>query len=532
MSEQPRLPAILVVEDEDVLLHVLRRMLAGTYRVYTASNLPDAYQQLRAGRVDVVLTDLQLGAGQRGEDLIRRFSGMIPCVAMTGFGDRQLEAKVRKLGAVGYLAKPFSAESLQGAIDAALQVGVGAATDASTPVSVRPTQVGLVLSGGGVRGAYEVGVVRGIVEALGLRAGDPPPFRIFVGTSVGAINAAWMAAHAHRGDLGIDGLASMWENLRYRDLVQIDWRSLVRRRSVRRAPSLLRVGPLADLVTDAFDWHQLHANMASGAARALVMPALNVRTGSSTMFAELAPGVTFEGSRDPRRTTRVTRITPDHVLASAAIPGVFPPRHVEGGYFVDGGLRHNVPIAPAIRVGASHLVVISSLTSERAPDPLRSGPPGAAFLLGKLLNALLLDPLQRDLQILQRFNRLLDVLEQELTSEQMARVQAVLQEMRGLPYRRVEPLVFTPTADIGGLTQRVLQEGLPSLKVPIPHRWLLRRMAASPQPTAEADWATYVLFDGVLARRLVELGRQDALARADDVRRFFGSASGPPHGDT
>lgn len=517
MSAHTRPPRILVVDDEPVLLQILQRMLSRSYEVLTASSLDEAWSHLESVTPDLVLTDLRLGGGERGEELIERVGTRIPCVAMTAFGDRQLERAVRERGAVGYLAKPFGSDALFDAVRGALS-----AADAPTVAWTDPRDVALVLSGGGIRGAYEAGVLAGIVEALQLGPDDPPPFRVFVGTSVGAINAAWLAANAHRGDLDVAGLGAVWASLRYRDLVRLDVRSLLGIRRGSRAPSLLRVGPIANLVRDVIDWNQLHRNVSTGAARALVMPALNVRTGRSVMFAEVEPGADFQVPEDHRRTARLTRITADHVMASAALPWVFPPRFVEGGFYVDGGLRHNVPIAPAIRAGASHLVVVSALTMREPPVDDETGPPGPAYLLGKLMNAMLLDPLQRDLAVMERFNRLLGVLEKELTPDQLDRVAATLTDTRGLPYRRIHSLVFTPGEDIGGLARDHLQTSLGELEMPGLHRWAYARALQRPQPTNDADWATYVLFDGTLGARLLALGRADALARTAEIRSFFG----------
>ena len=521
MSANPRSRCVLVVDDEQILLNILQRMLASSYRVLTASTLGEARSHLKSADPDVLLTDLRLAGGERGESLIEGFAGKLPCIAMTGFGDHALEKEVRALGAVGYLSKPFGQSQLMSAIRDALVVQPKVTEKGPIGSPATPEQVALVLSGGGVRGAYEAGVLQGLVEVLGRGPDDPPPFRTFVGSSVGAINAAWLAGHAHRGDLGVEGLSALWQGILYRDLVQVNMGALLGRR--RESWSLLRMEPIARLLRGAFDWGQMSRNLDSGAARALILPALHVRTGRSVMFAQLHDGVDFVVSRDPLRTSRITRIASDHVLASAAIPFLFAPQRVEGDYYVDGGLRHNVPIAPAIRTGASHLVVISTLAGakESAVEPPRPGPPSIAFLMGKLLNALVLDPLQRDLQILSRFNRLFEVLEQELGVEQRNRVSQVLTETRGMPYRRLETLVITPSDDIGELTQRFLQEHLPKLDLPPLHRWVLTRALLSRQPTAEADWATYVLFDGALARRLVALGRQDAHARREEIQLFF-----------
>lgn len=394
----------------------------------------------------------------------------------------------------------------------------------------RRERTALVLSGGGVRGAYEVGVVQGIIEALGLTAADPSPFAVFAGTSVGAINATYLAACAERGDLGIASLAALWTQLRLdvhlrlklREVVSIG-RWLGRARPRDAGWSLLDVDPLERLVRDGIPWTRLRANIGAGRVHALIVAALEVATGRTTMFAELAPGVVFEPSRDPARAARRGPIGRAHVLASAALPLLFPAREIDGGYYCDGGLRFNTPLAPAIRAGATRLVVVSLLPAARgAVHHGRSFHPGVGFLVGKLLNAVLADPIAYDLQVVDRFNRLLEVLHDTMAPAALERVQSVLVDTRGARYERLETLVFRPSRDLGVMAgAHLLRPRAPGAA----HHggaagWLMTQaMLRSPVP--EADWASYVLFDGAFARELIDLGRADAVRRADEIRRFF-----------
>lgn len=396
----------------------------------------------------------------------------------------------------------------------------------------------LVLSGGGARGAYEVGVAAGIVEALGVTAADPPPFGLFTGTSVGAINATFLAAHADRGDLGVEALADVWRGLKLPVHVRLDPLRLFAhgrvgkavsdrwRRFTGRGPaqtlggSLLDPEPLDAVVRDAIPWDRLHRNLDTGALRGLVVAALQVASGRTAVFHELAPGLNFRASKDPRRASVAARITAAHVLASAAIPLVFPARRIGDGWYCDGGLRFNTPIAPAIRAGAERLVVVSLLHRPQAPRPVTNDEyPNLLFLMGKVLNALLLDPVAYDLQVLDRFNRLVDVLHETLSPKEWQRVADVLTRSRGLPYRHLATLVFTPSRDLGEVAAEHLRDrGPPSVG------WLgesFLRRAGQPGATWEDDLASYLLFDGGYAERLIELGRADVRARADEVRAWF-----------
>lgn len=396
-----------------------------------------------------------------------------------------------------------------------------------------------MLSGGGTRGAYEVGVVSGLMEVLGQRPSDPALFNVFAGTSVGAINAAFMASQAHLGNHAIGRLADTWSSLRLEDHARLRPLGLLRFPRRLRAnleeilaleqqgSSLLDARRLERVVYHAIDWQQLHDNVARGFVSALLIAALRIESGRTTIFAELEPSSPFRGTLNPRRTAVRSQIALDHVLASAAIPLLFPSRRVGNAYYCDGGLRFNTPVAPAIRAGATRLVVVSVMYQGDGGPPSTVPPTaardlGPAFLLGKLLNALLLDPINYDLQVLERFNSLVDVLEDTLGPEDLERVREVMRRTRGAPYRRIETLVFRPSQNLGEIAGEYLRTSLRSTEVgPIVRRLLER--AGRDAPGREADWASYLLFDGDYAKQLIALGREDALRMKDKILAFFSS---------
>lgn len=378
----------------------------------------------------------------------------------------------------------------------------------------------IVLSGGGVRGAYEVGAVAGIVDVLGLKPGDRAPFDVFTGTSVGAINATYLAAHTDRGDLGIEGLIELWTSLAVDEYLKVDivksfwrrWRGV----GVGAGWSLIDAAPLARLVGRGIDWRRLHHCRETGTTGALIVTALDIVTGQTTMFAQVAKQLEFRPSLDPMRTAVYCDITVDHVLASAALPFVFPARRIGETFYCDGGLRYNTPIAPAIRSGAGRLVIIPLLRRARPTPTLARHYPNMTFLAGKLLNALIADPVERDLAILERFNRLAEILDEALPADERERVADILRETRGRDYKRLETLTLRPTADIGQLAGRRIRDGVGGA-IGFILKQVMRRTG-----TDEADWASYVLFDGRFARQLIDLGRADAHRQADAIRRFFG----------
>jgi NTE family protein len=403
---------------------------------------------------------------------------------------------------------------------------------------MRPPQppTALVLSGGGMRGAYEVGVVAGMVEVLDREPGEPALFDIFAGTSVGAINAAYFAANADSHDHRVERLADTWQSLRLDDHARVRMLGLaplpeaVRRwaKSTMLGKSLLDTRAVEVLVRRTVDWERMHRNVDGGIVRAVMVAALHVVSGRTTVFTEGAPGVRIENTRDERRVTAFERITADHVLASAAIPLLFPTRKLGDHYYCDGGLRFNTPIAPAIRAGAERLVVISvrhersvrEVAAVEAADHAQMQDLSPIFLIGKLLNALLLDPVQYDLQVLDRLNQMMEILDETLSPEDLERVQRVWVRHRGMPYRRIKTLTFTPSQDLGRIAAEYIRKSLNVKELKPIARYLLER-AARDSPDAEADWASYMLFDGGFAHELIEIGRSDARARAEQIIDFF-----------
>ncbi len=410
---------------------------------------------------------------------------------------------------------------------AALWVERSQSMESMKPVNKR-ARLGVVLGGGGARGAYEVGILSGVQDILG-RHGLPFTCDVFVGSSIGALNAAWLAAHAQERDMGAESLVQEWLSLRLEDSVRLHTNSFRRARGsvAEHAFSLLDPSAMEALTEKRIPWTQLHYNLASGTVQALVVTALNIATGQSTAFAQLSPDASYRASRDPRRTAKLVRMGAEHVLASSAFPLLFPARKVEGKIYCDGGLRQNTPIAPALRAGSDKLLVISLLAKKprlkvpAAPPTLieearMQAFPSPIYLMGKLLTALLLNPLEYDLQVLDRFNRLVEVLEEELDLEEMVRVREVLTKSRGVPYRRVPTLVFEPTRDIGAMAGRFLERR----KAQSLTSYSLKRLNRLSR-TWEADFMSFILFDGEFARELIELGRHDAREREAEVVAFF-----------
>lgn len=386
----------------------------------------------------------------------------------------------------------------------------------------------VVLSGGGARGAYEVGVLSYVFGELARLRGGPPPIDILSGTSVGAINACFLAAHLEDPAEGMRRLVALWQGIRLREIMGFGLRQaltlprLLRGGSTSAGAGLLDVLPITELITKQIPWRSIRHVLKRRCLRTLSVAATDVGSGRTVVFTQNGPDTTLPSTAPPRTVLRATRIGPQHALASAAIPVLFPPVRIGNELFVDGGLRQNTPIGPVLRMGATHVFAIGLSRETRGlPDAplLNNQLPGAPFLLGKVLNAFLLDHVDTDLDLTARMNAILRDVETAFGEDAVARLNGIA-SLRGHPsYRLVETLSIRPTEDLGRIAADHVRRG----RVPgsLSQKLLsLLDVGAG----AESDLASYLLFDGTFAERLIDLGRADAAARQRELLAFFGSA--------
>ncbi|TDP75368.1 patatin-like phospholipase family protein [Bradymonas sediminis] len=394
----------------------------------------------------------------------------------------------------------------------------------------------IVLSGGGARGAYEAGVLRYIVEELPKDLGHPVRFDVICGTSVGAINSAWLAATIDEPAFCVQRLWYLWRTLEFPEVMRPSlssmWKML--RSLVSREISdadledphhggLLYASFFRDLIERELPIDNIQRNLGRGLIDALTVSTTNIVTGQTTVFAQTARSELPPWTRDPRRVAIGGPITADKILASAAIPFVFPPVKIGKHWFCDGGIRQNTPLSPALRLDADRVLVISLLSDSRTdyPDPFDPSDdavdhafPPPAMMLGKLLDAVLLDPIDYDLAVLKRINGIL---------RQGAELQGALNEVirthRGQPYRIVEPLLLRPSQDLGRIAQEFAAQVPESF-------WGSRLMAAICAPAAnrayeDNDLMSFLLFDGGYTGQLLDMGYSDAKESHDELLTFF-----------
>jgi NTE family protein len=397
-------------------------------------------------------------------------------------------------------------------------------------------RVALVLSGGGARGAYEAGVVRYLREALERDTGVAARFDILCGTSVGGIHAGFLAATAHDPAAQSRVLGETWRTLRAQALVELRPLDLVRfgaellglrRARTARHGALLGAGQLERLVAAACDWTRIAPNIEKGHLHSLSISATHVATGRTVVFVQTPDGIVPPWSRDPRVRVVAARIGPQHALASAALPLLFPPVALDGELYCDGGLRQNTPLSPALRLGADRVLIVSLRHSPSAAEMRLDrllgreralAMPSPAFVLGKVLNALLLDHLDYDLDRMHRINAILAAGEAAFGAGFAARLNPPVDGVAGMPMRQVAHLRLAPSEDIGGMAARYVRSSAFDGRGVVGA--LLRRLAAS-EARDEADFLSYLLFDGGYAELLLDLGWEDARSRRNELAELF-----------
>jgi NTE family protein len=396
-----------------------------------------------------------------------------------------------------------------------------------------------VLSGGGARGAYEAGVVAYLEQELGPEMGRQLPLDILCGTSIGALNACALAALADEPASRAGKVIDTWYQLECDSVLSFgvfDALRLVRQslgthtgilqRHEERKAGLVDTKGLQRILLEQIPWRRIRWNLRRGLFEALSVGATNVGNGRTTVFIQRADGSVPEWVQDSSYVAVPALISARHALASAAIPLVFPPVRIGAHLYTDGGLRLNVPLSPGLRLGAERIVVISlrAETEHEHVQPANGGAahedafPSAAFLVGKMLNAVLEESVEQDIDRLLRLNVVLEAGTKAYGPDFGRTMNGALQPGGHLPLRQIRTMLIRPSRDIGALAAEYMRDhfkpgsGMASRTL---------RALAERESGSDADFVSYLLFDGGFAEWLVDLGRRDARARRDEWVRFW-----------
>ncbi len=370
---------------------------------------------------------------------------------------------------------------------------------------------GLILSGGGARAAYQVGVLAAIADLLPESAENP--FEVIVGTSAGAINAVSLACGALDFQQAIRKLTSVWQSFRTELVYRTDWWGVLRQAGRFIGQHLLGLGrglapvalldnsPLRDLLLKELDFSGINLAVARRKLRAVAITAFAYQSGQAVTFYQ------GRGNIDPwmrhRRHGLPARLRIEHLMASSAIPLLFPPVRLNNEYFGDGAVRQAAPISPALHLGADKVLVIGvrSQTQEEQIIPMTARPPSLAQIGGHLLNSTFIDNLESDLELLGRLNMLGQMLPQS-------------QRKKHLGLAPVDFLVISPSKKIDEIAARHRHQ------LPASLRLFLRGPGAT--RANGGGVLSYLLFERSYCNELIELGYQDAMSKKEQLSAFLG----------
>ena len=372
--------------------------------------------------------------------------------------------------------------------------------------------LGLLLPGGGARGAYQAGALNAIAEIV---SGDHNPFPVIAGVSVGAINAVALAARADAFKQGVKEISDFWHRLHSSDVFRTDFLSISLRGlhwvvsltpiaslGIPNPHSLLDNTPLRRLISDNIDFPRIEPAIGSGMLKSISVTASSYDRGRAVTF--------FQGANDianwsrARRDGIATTLTADHVLAAAALPFVFPAQRIGNEHFGDGSLRLTSPLSPAIHTGANRILVIA--VRDRNPDARPTAEqaryPSLGAISGNMLDIIFMDNVDADIERTRRIDRTLSLISHQKQNE--------------TPLRDIDVMVLEPSQDIRTIARRHANA------MPSTIRMLMRRLGLWGR-----DWRlpSYLMFEPSYCAALIDLGYHDTMARSAELSRFLDVAA-------
>ena len=378
------------------------------------------------------------------------------------------------------------------------------------------TNIALVLPGGGARGAFQVGVLKALAEILPKKSANP--FSVISGTSAGAINSVVLASRAQHFRSAIAELEQVWAHFRCHQVYKTDHLTMLKSSVhwllsivlggwlVGTPKSLLDNAPLRELLSRNVHFPRIRVAIENGNLAAVAITAAGYESARSTSF--------FEGPdslRDWVRTRRCgkrTHLNLDHLMASIAVPMIFPPQRIGNEFFGDGAMRQATPLSPAIHLGADRILVIGirDETGEKIPTTL-GPPPSIAQIAGYMLDTLFMDGLYSDLERMTRINQLIDAVPVEHRRGTLAR------------FRPIDTMLVVPSEDLREIAFRHRRE------LPVALRVLLRGISGK-SPSGNR-LLSFLLFEKAYTRDLIALGYRDAMKVKDELQDFVSGAEVP-----
>ena len=373
-------------------------------------------------------------------------------------------------------------------------------------------EIAVLLPGGGARAAYQVGVLRGVAHILG--RDDRQPFRIICGTSAGAINAATLAVHADSFRRGVARLLRWWRGVEVGHVYRADlgnvslhgvrWLAsvLIGVGGPKQAAAMLDHAPLRAVLSQDLDFARIAQHVRDDNLSALAINATSYTTGQAVTFFQGAPELA-PWQRTRRRGERAV-IAVDHLLASTAIPFIFPAGRIGDDYFADGSVRQIAPLSAPLHLGARRILVVAigQFTGQTPTERQRRVPvyPSFAQTAGHALSSIFLDNLGADLERMQRMNHVLSLVPESV-------------QQRHPEIAHIDAMVISPSRDLGALAVPY------AAYLPTGVRYLLHGLGST--EGTGASLLSYLLFDRRYTRTLLELGYRDALARRDEIDAFL-----------
>lgn len=364
----------------------------------------------------------------------------------------------------------------------------------------------LVLSGGGARGAYQVGVLKGLAEIL-YELNLQNPFQILSGVSAGAINCAKLASEIENFQVAVEKLVYLWSKLTIEDvfenkLVSFGSFSGTLFGKGKRMNALLDTSPLLELISSNCEFSNIKKNIDKNLIESVIITANNYIEGKAVSFVQTSTSnLTW---KDSRREARLASLTAEHILASSAIPFLFPPVKVGSQYFGDGCIRNNTPCSPPIRMGAQKLFVIGvrrSIKNEK-DEPvveISTEEPSLLRVMNTILNAILLDAVEQDVYRIQRIN-------------EMAESVVVNEKNNRSGLKIIPALSIAPSGNIGDLA-RSMAHHLPRL--------FRMSLSAFGSLDEASEIISYLLFHPQFCQKLIEMGHEDAMNSKEEIIKFF-----------